>query len=477
MLTVLAIAVQGYHPGLEDDSFYLAAIRKDLNPALYPHDSDFFQLQFQATAYDELIAWSVRITHLPLDWVVLFYQFAAILLILWACGRIARKCFRERHAEWAAMALVAVLLTIPISGTGLLLVDQYLHPRALATAAILWAVAYALEGSAAAAAVLLGIAASLHILMAAFGVSCCLFLADWRKIEALQPMVKRAAAAAIFLPLGWVFDAPNHAWQQAAATRTFYFLSRWAWYEWLGVAAPLLIFWAYSYIARRSGSWAAARLSLRIMRFGVFQMVIALAIMLPRGMERLRPLEPMRYLHLIYLFLFLLGGGFIGKHVLAGKAWRWAALFGPLSIGMLFAQRQLYPASQHLELPGVAQRNEWVQAFVWIRENTPPDSLFALDPEYMNLPGEDSHGFRAIAARSALVDNLKDPGMVARVPRLAERWQAESLAQSNWRNFQLADFRRLKGQFGVDWVVLAKPCVEGLACPWENRAVRVCRVE
>ena len=206
-------------------------------------------------------------------------------------------------------------------------------------------------------------------------------------------------------------------------------------------------------------------------------MVIALAMMLPRGLERLRPLEPMRYLHLVYLFLFLLAGGLIGKHMLGRKAWRWVALFVPLGAGMMFAQRQLYPASTHLELPGVAQRNEWVRAFLWVRENTPTDSLFALDPEYMNLPGEDFHGFRAIAARSALVDNLKDPGMVARVPRLAMRWQAESSAQSNWRNFQVEDFRRLKERFGVDWVVLAKPGVEGLPCPWENRAVRVCRVE
>ncbi len=50
----------GYHPGLEDDAFYLAAIKRNLNPSLFPHDAEFFRLQFQATIFDKLIALSVR---------------------------------------------------------------------------------------------------------------------------------------------------------------------------------------------------------------------------------------------------------------------------------------------------------------------------------------------------------------------------------------------------------------------------------
>ena len=81
-LTAVAFLVMGYHPGLEDDAFYLAAIKRNLNPALFPHDSEFFRLQFQATIFDKLIAFSVRLTHLPLAWTVLLWQFAAIFLLL-----------------------------------------------------------------------------------------------------------------------------------------------------------------------------------------------------------------------------------------------------------------------------------------------------------------------------------------------------------------------------------------------------------
>jgi hypothetical protein len=121
--------------------------------------------------------------------------------------------------------------------------------------------------------------------------------------------------------------------------------------------------------------------------------------------------------------------------------------------------------------------NDWVAAFDWVQKNTRTDSLFALDPHYMEIPGEDYHGFRALAERSALADVTKDGGMAARVPRLAPRWLREVEATRGWHNFHAADFRSLKNSFGVDWVVLAQPGVADLSCPYKNRSVLVCRVE
>ena len=157
--------------------------------------------------------------------------------------------------------------------------------------------------------------------------------------------------------------------------------------------------------------------------------------MLPPSLERLRPFEPMRYLHLLYLLFFLIAGGLLGRYVLGRKIYRWLLLFVPLSAGMFYAQRQMFPASAHLELPGVQPQNPWLQAFAWIRENTPVDALFALDPHYTTLPGEDFHGFRALAERSVLADYEKDGGMAARVPRLAPRWLKEVTASDRLAEF------------------------------------------
>ena len=502
LITAAAIAIQGYHPGLEDDAYYLAAIKRDLNPTLYPHDADFFRLQFQATIYDKAIAASIRLTHLPSDVAIFLWQFAATLAILAACLAIARRCFTKPEAHWAAVATVAALLTIPVSGTGISLTDQYLHPRALATAAILAAIVSIFDRHRARAAILLAAAATMHIIMAAFGISLCLFL-SWQTSRRdsgprLSSGAKLRSNAAIFtsaaIPLPWLFQPTTEAWRAAAATRHFNLLRAWPRYEWLGVVAPFAILYYFVRQARNEADKRSqpefatrARLSAALLYYAIFQFAVALIIMLPPQLERLRPFEPMRFLHLVYLLMFLIAGGLIGQHVLGKHAYRWVLLFVPLSAGMFYAQRQMYPSTAHLQLPGRAPSNDWLRAFAWIRQstprqNTPTNALFALDPYYMQQPGEDFHGFRALAERSALADMVKDPGMVARVPTLAERWQREVNATKNWQNFQPADFARLKTTFGVTWVVLAKSAAASqsatdLICPYQNQTVKVCRIE
>jgi len=472
----------GYHPGLEDDAFYLAAIKRNLNPALFPHDADFFRLQFQATIFDKLIAFSVRLSHLPLAWVVLLWQLAAVFLLLHGCWRISRRCFSEAGAQWAAVALIATLLTLPVSGTAINLADQYLHPRTLATAAILAAIADILDRRVWRAGILLAVAFSIHAIMASFGISLCAFL-FWSLRGASQRRQSAVPVAALLFPLGWIFEPASDAWRQAASTRGFYYIGRWQWYEWLGVFAPLALLFAFRRFLQsrqqdsRSGS-ALLPLVSSLLYYGVFQTVVGLVVMLPPGLERLRPFEPMRYLHLLYLLFFLMVGGLLGRYVLQRHVYRWLLLFVPLGAGMFYAQRQMFPATEHLELPGCASRNAWLQAFAWIRENTPVDSRFALDPQYVELPGEDYHGFRALAERSALADYVKDGGMAARVPPLAPRWLLEVNAQTGWRNFQASDFERLKNEFGVDWVIVSRTQEQssGLACPCQNQQVAVCRL-
>jgi len=476
LLTALAILIQGYHPGLEDDAFYLAAIKKDLNPSLFPHDADFFQLQFQATIFDKLIAFSLRSTHLPLEWGIFLWQAIVTFLILWGCLRISRRCFCDPPSQWAAVTLVAVLLTLPVSGTGLTLTDQHLHARSFATAAILAAVVAAIDQRRALAVVFLAAAFSVHAIMATLGAVFCLFLMAKRQPHAAQRHEPALAAAAL-LPLGWIFDSTSDAWRAAAATRSFYFVLRWHWYELLGVIAPFALLWWFRYLAQRRQQMVLATLAERLTYFGLFQLVMALMFTVPDKFERFRPFEPMRFLHLIYLLMVLIAGGMVGQFLLKRHPMRWLVLFVPLSCGMFYAQRQMYPAVAHLELPGIPSRNGWVEAFHWISKNTPVDSLFALDPHYLELPDENYHGFRALAERSVLTDAVKDAGMAARVPRLAPRWQREVDAQRGWRDFKRPDFLRLKADFGVDWVVLAAPGVDGLPCPHQNSQVMVCRVE
>jgi hypothetical protein len=99
----------------------------------------------------------------------------------------------------------------------------------------------------------------------------------------------------------------------------------------------------------------------------------------------------------------------------------------------------------------------------------------------MHRPGEDNHGFRALALRSALADNVKDSGMVLTSSPLAVRWQREVAAQKaghgDWQHVSAGDLRRLKAQFGVNWVILERPAAVMLECPYQNDRLEVCRID
>ena len=482
LFSIGAFLVMGYHPGIEDDGVYLTAVKSILHPNLYPHDSDFFRVELQATMFDAWVAGFVQITHIPVAAAEMLLQFAAIALTLFGCFSIARKLFDDERAQWAGVALVAAMLTLPVAGTALNMADQHLHPRNLATALLLLAISRVLARKRWHAVPLLLIAFALHPIMAAMGISFCFFLSVamlepvlvWlRSLRASPASASPLVAAA---PLGWIFEPPSSTWRQALKTRPYYFLSEWAWYEWLGALAPLLLFWILWRIALRRGETNLARFSLAVFAYGVFQQLVAIMIAGMPALERLTPLQPMRYLHLVYFFLALMAGCLIGKYLLHATTWRWAMFLVVINFGMFTSQRLLFASSQHLEWPGRQPSNSWLQAFAWIRGNTPQDAYFALDPNYLAAAGEDFHSFRALAERSQLADAIKDTSVVTQVPELGPIWERQVAAQAGWLHFQLADFERLKSQFGVDWVLVNFPQPQGLDCQWHNAALAVCKI-
>jgi hypothetical protein len=471
----------GYHPGTEDDGIYLSAVKSNLNPVLYPKDANFFRLQTQGTLFDECVAVFVRLTHIPLDVTSVLWQLVSIGLILFACWSIARLLFRERTAQWAGVAMVAAMLTLPVSGTAIYLLDQHLHPRNVATALILLAVWRVMCGKRWQALILMLAALLMHPIMGAAGVSFCFFLAlalsdtVHARVQSLRKPREVPVKVAASLPL-WIFEKPSPLWQKALLSRTYYFLYKWTWYEWLGALAPLFLFWILWRKAREHNHTLLARFALAVFMYGVLQQAFAMVILAPSALVRLTPLQPMRYLQLVYFFMVLIGGCLLGKYLLKASVWRWGLFLLVANGSMFAAQRAEFPASPHIELPGRTPRNQWLQTFAWIRINTPADAYFALDPRYLGAPGEDYHSFRALAERSQLCDDIKDTAVVTQVPDLAERWNREVEAQRGWRDFQLADYKRLKREFGVNWALVSYPHPKGLDCQWHNDSLAVCRI-
>ena len=467
--TLSAMAVQGYHPAVEDAEIYVPGVLKLLHPSLFPYNSQFFQSHASMTIFPNLIADSIRLTHLSPSRAFLAWQIVTSFLLLWACLRIARLCFAENFAAWCGVALTAALFALPVAGTALLIVDPYLTTRSFSTPCALLAIASSLERRHFSAIFWILFTAAIHPLMAVYAVT---FLAVLITLK-LLPSPMRLPEWIPTLSRG-LFPPVTPQYHAILQTRPYFFLSNWAWYEWLGLLAPFAMLIAFARLALRYRLGAMGLLCQSLAIYGVLFTAVAAFI---ARQENLAEVQPLRFLHLLYVIMFLLAGGLIGKFLLKKSPWRWALLFVPLCAGMAYAQDRLTPSSSHLELPGQQSKNAWVQAFKWARHNTPENAYFALDPRYMALPGEDQHGFRAIAQRSALADAVKDSGAASMFPALASPWADQLNAQKGWERFRRDDFLRLKKNYGVDWIVIQEPGVPGLPCPYATSQLLVCRIE
>jgi len=262
-------------------------------------------------------------------------------------------------------------------------------------------------------------------------------------------------------------------------SRYYWFLNEWHWYELVGLAAPLAILVAVMWRSRRSDDRARAALAQMGLAVGLIAVVVA-AIFAREGAAThlVARLQPLRVFQQVYVVMILFVGAALAGWM--GQRWlRWGAVFSLLAVVMFVVERQTFPASSHLELPQsyeAKNTNAWVQAFQWVKSNTPVNAVFAMDADYITRPGEDAQGFRAIAERSALPDYSKDGGEAAITPSLTAAWTAGQAAQSKLSERSDAERIAVLVPAGVGWVILQRGAATSFACDYANAEVKVCRL-
>jgi hypothetical protein len=471
-LAAAAVAVHGYHLGTDDGAIWVPAIKQAANASLYPFGDEFFRMYSRLSLFPLVVGGFSRLSHIPPDTVILLCHFLGVFLLLLASWRFLSACFEHSYARWAGVALLASLLSVPVAGTGLPIMDPYLTSRSLSTPLALYAIAWYLLGRPWRAAGWLAACAMLHPQMSLYALALLGLMEFSRRLRA-------PVAAYALLGLGWMpwsLEPARGAAREALLSRTYFFVSNWAWYEWLGIVAPLLLLWWSSRAGLRGTRPPLQGLLRNLAIFGLVFTVFALLLVASPKLENYTRLQPMRAFHLLYVAMFLVLGALAGEYVLKQARWRWLALFLPLSAGMWMVGRDTFPTSSHVEWPGAEPAGDWPLAFRWIRQHTPESSVFAMDPSYLTLPGEDMHGFRAVAERSVLADRVKDSGAVSLFPQLAADWDQQVRAQDGWDEFSLGDFQRLARRYPVTWIVTRPSHAAGLNCPYANPSLAVCRI-
>ncbi len=475
-ITCVAVLVHGYHLGVDDAEIYVPAIKKVADPSLYPFGAEFFASHARLSFFSDLIGNSARLTRLPADFVIFVWHVACIFLLLLACWRLLCACFQNDQARWSGVLLVAGALSVPVAGTALAIMDPYLTARSLSTPATLFAIACYLSNRPKTAGAWLLLTVLIHPQMGVYGATFLAFLAWSRRPVAARVPVSVFGLFLLGFPLSFNLQPAHGVYREVLFTRSYFFVSTWAWYEWIGIFAPLALLWWFSAITPRGTSPAFRSLAGTLVPFGLLFTAAGTAIAMSDRLQSLARLQPMRSFHLIYVVFFSLLGGLIGEYLLKDRIWPWLALFVPLGASMWLLQQSSFSSSSHVEWPGSRYRNTWTSAFLWIRDYTPKNAIFALDPNYMRLPGEDQHGFRALAERSALADTVKDSGAVSLFPQLADDWAGQVQAQRGWEGFSCEDFENLAKHYPVNWILTKRPGPIGLACPYGNRDLVVCQL-
>jgi hypothetical protein len=474
-ITVLAVLTHGYHLGADDSAIYIPAIKHAADPSLYPFGREFFLSHARLSIFAALIGGSARLSHLPIDFVIFAWHVASIFLLLLAAWKLLSCCFENSYARWSGVAFLAATLSVPVTGTGLAIMDPYLTARSLSTPATLFAIFCYLSNRPRWAGVWLAVTAALHPQMGVYGAFFIGSMKLVRHRRAAHPVAAPVLGMMVGLPFLFDFAPLRGAARECLLSRTFFFVQTWTWYQWIGVFAPLGLLAWFSAVNPRRTLPAFRGLAITLVPFGLVFTAIAVMIGIPGRLESYNRLQPMRSFHLVYVVFFALLGGLIGEYWIRKSAWRWLALLLPLALLMAQVQKCAFPASRHVEWPGLHDNNSWISAFIWIRSHTPKSAVFALDANYMTRPGEDEHGFRAVAERSALADYAKD-SVVSLFPQLAPEWESQVAADRGLDQFQLRDFQGLTKRYPVTWIVRARPGPAGLVCPYENRDVVVCRM-
>jgi len=476
LLTPIVLLVHGFHPYAGDAGIYVAGVRHILDPSLYPLNAAFPAAFTKLSLFPWAIAALVRLSHAPLSWALLAAHLLSILLFLTACQQLAARLFNSESARWSSLLLAAVCFTLPVAGTALFVMDPYVTARSFSTPLGLLAVAASIDRAWPRTILLLSLTALIHPLMAIYTIAFVLLhalIASERTRLALILCTAIIAVCAAAFALA--HRAPiSLAYRQAVALppRTFLFLARWHWYEILGLVFPLLLF-AMALLRLGSNNRKGA-LSLACLLLGTTSIVIAALFVPPVGPYLLVPLQVLRSFQLIYAIGVVLSGGVLAT-LLSRSRIASVCLVFLLFAGMFAAQRIAWAGSSPIAWPGAHPDNPYQQAFLWIRDNTPNNAVFAFNPGLVYLPREDEQGFRAISERDHLADD-KDAGIAAVIPQLADRWASQRNAELSVD--QMTDSERIAtlSPLGTTSLLLPPTANTAFPCPWHNGVVKVCRM-
>ena len=441
----------GYRYGVSDHAFYVPAMAKSLDAALFPRDTAVLDTQKRAWLGDDILAAISRTTRLDLPWLALMGYAAGLAVLAAGAMFLARGL---RVSSWTMMAALALLtLRHRIPRTGANSLEGYFHPRMVAFAIGLWAFGCVARRRPILAVCFVALAAVAHPTTALwFGVAVAVAIVWQVDRRALWALAIFFVAGVVWLATsGMRLDAD---WRYVIAGKDYLFPLEWPAWAWVANLAYPVAVWAI-YQRRRTfgavvagetglvaGLFVLAAIFLISVPFTAMDVALAVQLQVPRVFW---VLDAVAVVYLAWWVVEDFGGA---------RGYLWRPIIVAAFAGMAVARGSYVLAiDSNRPLAAVTlPADEWTQTMDFLR--TQPASTHVLaDPQHALKYGT---SVRVAAWRDTVLETSKDSAMAMYDRTLARRVADRAVALDGFEDMPADQIRSIGARFDADVLVMDK---------------------
>jgi hypothetical protein len=448
----------GYRYGASDQAFYVPAILRQIDPALFPRDRVLLDAQDHFTLVDDLLGSIVSATGASVSSVL----FAAYLIMLLAVAAASWLFGRALLAtRWAAAALVlAMSIRHRVPKTGVNTLEHYFHPRMIAFAFGAAALAALVRGrtwTAMGLAIAAGVVhptTGLWFAVVIWGGSVIVHR-DQRAALLAVAGVASAGAVAV-LASGGISSrlvVMDPEWLASLGTKDYLFPNQWSAATWLQHALYIVVI-AISFRARwrlalagRGEQALAAGLVVMLLAFAAALPFVSARVALAVQLQVSRGMWVFDLVAVAYAMWWLVEAPWTPRGGFVVRRWAVAVVaLCALARGsyVMFVEKTGNPPIR-VDLP----RDAWFDAMDWLHRQ-PVDVHVLADPGHAWRYGS---SVRIAAARDVFLEEVKDAAVGMYSREIAVRVLSRTRALDDFTRLTPARARALAVQFELDYLV------------------------
>jgi hypothetical protein len=451
----------GYRYGTADQAFYIPTVLKELQPGLFPRDGVLLATQDPFTMFDELTAAMVRTTGVSLPALFVLAHFAGLMGLALGAMALGGRLFSSRWTTAAFVLALSLRHRIPKTGANTL--EGYLHPRMIAFALGVTALAAFLRGRSTLSLVVVAAAALLHPTTAMwFGI--WLLVAVIVSDASLRPA---AMAVAIVCGLGalWAISlgpmrprlaTMDDLWIAAFQSKDYIFPTDWTIGTWTLnvalVATIVLVFrprQSLGMLAPRETGVVAGSLALAVL-FLISLPFVAMRVALAVQLQTSRVFWMLDFLAVAYLVWLVVESPWRRSLAVASRQ---RQRIGVAVVAVAALARGSYV--MFVEHPGrpVVERDfpadRWTDVMRWLRTK-PIDTHVLADPGHAWRYGT---SVRVSAERDVYLEDVKDASMALYSRDVAARVVERASALGSFDALTAEHARELGRRYALDLLV------------------------